>query len=75
VDFIVNDMQIAIEAKATKKITANHLKGLRSLKVDHPNVKRRLIVCLEDKLRLTDDDIEIVPAAMFTEMLWNKELF
>ena len=45
VDFIINDMEVAIEAKATKKITARHLKGLRSLKVDHPNIKR-MINCM-----------------------------
>jgi hypothetical protein len=50
---------------------ANHLKGLRSLKTDHPNIKRRLVICSEDKLRMTDDGIEIIPAAIFIEMLWQ----
>jgi predicted AAA+ superfamily ATPase len=75
VDFIINDMEVAIEAKATKKITQKHLKGLRSLKVDHPNIKRRLIVCCEDKPRRTDDGIEIIPADLFTEILWQGEVF
>lgn len=75
VDFIVNDMQVAIEVKATKRIKAVHLKGLRSLKVDHSNVERRLVVCLEEKYRRTEDDIEIVPAALFVRMLWKQELF
>ena len=47
VDFIVNDMEVAIEAKASEKISVKHLKGLRSLKVDHPDVGRRIIVCNE----------------------------
>ena len=75
VDFIVNDMEVAIEAKATGKVAPQHLKGLRSLKVDHPNIKRRLIVCCEAKARRTDDDIEIIPALLFAEMLWRGELF
>jgi predicted AAA+ superfamily ATPase len=75
VDFIVNDMEIAIEAKWSKKITANQLKGLRSLKIDHPNIKRRLVICSEDKLRMTDDGIEIIPAATFVEMLWQGDFF
>ena len=75
VDFIVNDMEIAIEAKAAKKITAKHLKALRSLKDDHPDIKRRLVVCCEDKLRMTDDGVEIIPAAKFPEMLWQGEFF
>nr|MBF0222904.1 ATP-binding protein [Desulfobulbaceae bacterium] len=75
VDFIINDMDIAIEAKSTKNITTNHLKGLRSLKADHPDIKRRIIVCCETKYRVTDDDIEIIPAQKFTEMLWEKNIF
>ena len=75
VDFIINDMEVAVEAKATKKILSQHLKGLRSLKVDHPNIKRRLVVCCEEKHRMTDDDIEIIPAGIFTEMLWHGEFF
>ena len=75
VDFIINDMELAIEVKATKKVTAKHLKGLNSLKTDHPNVKRRLVICCEDKYRITDEKIEIIPAKFFTEILWSGELF
>lgn len=75
VDFIINDMEIAIESKATQNVTVKHLKGLRSLKADHSDIKRRLVVCCEDRPRTTDDGIEIVPAADFTEMLWSGALF
>lgn len=75
VDFIINNMEIAIEAKATKKINAQHLKGLRSVQIDHPDIQRRLIVCCEDKRRVTDDNIEIVPATLFTKMLWQGDIF
>jgi uncharacterized protein len=75
VDFIINDMEIAVEAKATQKITSTQLKGLRSLKVDHPEIKRRLIVCCEDKFRRTDDGIEIIPAEIFSKMLWQGGFF
>jgi predicted AAA+ superfamily ATPase len=75
VDFIINDMEIAIEAKAAGKITAHHLKGLRSLLVDHPRIKRRLVVCCEHKRRTTDDGIEIIPAAEFPKLLWRREFF
>ena len=75
VDFIINDMDIAIESKAARKISAPHLKGLRSLAVDHPGIQRRLVICCEDKPRVTDDGIEIIPAAAFPEMLWRGEVF
>ena len=75
VDFIVNDMKVAIEAKASRKVSGAHLKGLRSLAKDHPNVKRRIIVCLEDKPRITDDEIEILPASEFVKILWSGAFF
>ena len=75
VDFIVNDMELAIEAKAASKITDRHLKGLRELKAEHPTMARRLLVCLEPKARRTSDGIEIVPFSQFTDQLWNKALF
>ena len=75
VDFIVNNMEIAIESKATRKISASHLKGLRNLQKDHPDTGKRLVVCLEDKPRITDDHIEILPAQEFAKRLWNGELW
>lgn len=75
VDFIINNMEIALEAKAAKKITTQHLKGLRSLKKDHPELKRAAVICCEDKYRITDDRIEIIPAEKFTRMLWNSDFF
>ncbi len=75
VDFIINDMEVAVEAKASQKIHAKHLKGLRNLKIDHPSVKRRMIICLEEKYRETDDGIEVVPARDFVEMLWRGDIF
>jgi len=75
VDFIVNDMQVAIEAKATAKITADHLKGLRSLAEDHPRIAKRVIVCLEPKNRRTEDGIHILSAAEFCQRLTAGDLF
>jgi predicted AAA+ superfamily ATPase len=75
VDFIVNDMQLAIEAKATAKVTADHLKGLRELARDHRGIKQRVIVCLDHMSRRTDDGIWILPAKEFTARLGSGDLF
>ena len=75
VDFVINDMQLAIEVKATSKITADHLKGLRSLAQDHPRIKQRVVVCLEAKSRRTEDGILILPAGDFTDRLAAGSLF
>lgn len=68
VDFIVGQMDVAIEAKASNRITTDHLKGLRHLHADHPRA-RRTVVCLEPKRRVTEDGIEILPASVFTAEL------
>jgi predicted AAA+ superfamily ATPase len=75
VDFIVNDMEVAIEAKATAKVTADHLRNLRSLVDDHPRVKRRVLVCLENQSHKTEDDILIISAKEFCEQLAARDIF
>lgn len=75
VDFIVNDMQLAIEAKASRRVTADHLRGLRALVRDHPRIKQRILVCLESKSYQTEDGILVLPASEFCQRLGAGELF
>ncbi len=75
VDFVINDFQVCIEAKARPKIQTDDLKGLRHLKEDHPSLGRRILVCLEAKRRKTDDGIEIFPFLDFAQSLWRGDLF
>jgi uncharacterized protein len=75
VDFIVNDVRVAIEAKATRKITSDDLKGLRNLREDHPKLETACVVSLESKARRTDDGIWILPASEFARKLWRGEFF
>lgn len=74
VDFILGDMEVAIEVKSSTSFSKRHLKGLRELKVEHPNVKKRILVCCEERRRRTDDDILILPYLDFIEMLWEGEI-
>ncbi|OFZ53953.1 MAG: AAA family ATPase [Bdellovibrionales bacterium RIFOXYC1_FULL_54_43] len=74
VDFIIGNMEFAIEAKASAKVTQDHLKGLRELKKDHQEIKRRYLVCLEKMPRQTDDGITILPYGLFAEKLWKNDL-
>jgi predicted AAA+ superfamily ATPase len=75
VDFVVDDVRIAIEAKATAKVTSDHVKGLRELRVDHPRVRRRVVVCLEPRRRRTEDGIEILGVPAFLEEIAAGRLF
>ena len=74
VDFIIGEMRVAIEAKAAARIGSRHLKGLRSLVDDHPEVRRRVVVCLEPRPLRTDDGIEILPVSDFLDQLWSGTL-
>ena len=74
VDFIIGDMQVAIEVKSSDRIHSDHLKGLRNIIIDHPGIARRIVVCREPRLRKTNDGIEIMPAEEFAERLWHNVL-
>ena len=73
VDFVVGDMRLAIEAKATARVNNSHLKGLRILAEEHPSVSRRVVVCLEPKPRRTSDNIDLIGATDFVRELWQGE--
>lgn len=70
VDFVVNDMELAIETKSSPRIHSDHLRGLREIIKDHPKIKRRIVVSLEERARKTEDGIEILPYSVFIKQLW-----
>ena len=74
VDFIIGNAQIAIEVKGKEKINSSDLKGLRQFKIEHPKVKRLIIVSLEKTRRITNDNILILPYRDFIKGLWNGKI-
>ena len=74
VDFVLGDMDVAIEAKSSARVTRNHLKGLRTIIDEHPEIRRRIVVCLEPRARRTEDGIDILPAKTFAQRLWTGNL-
>lgn len=75
VDFIVDDMRLAIEVKASRRITSDHLKGLRSLREDHPRVRERVVVSLESRSYRTEDGISVLSVRDFCARLEDGSLF
>ena len=71
---MVGDMRLAIEAKATARVTSSHLKGLRTLSQEHPSISRRVVVCLESRSRRTNDGVDVIGAPDFVRELWQGEL-
>lgn len=75
VDFVINHIDCAIACKSSRRITSEHLKGLRQLVQDQPTVARRLVVSLEPRDRTTDDGIEVIGWQSFVRRLWAGEFF
>jgi predicted AAA+ superfamily ATPase len=73
VNFILGHMACAIEAKASQKIHNDHLKGLRELRDDYPEVQQRIVVSLEVISRRTNNGIEILTVADVIRQLWDDE--
>jgi len=70
VDFILGDMEVAIETKGSRRVHEGDLKGLRAL-LDEQEVRRAVLVALEEEPRKIDRRIEILPWKRFLEGLWS----
>ena len=75
VDFVVGEMALALEVKATQRAGGRHFSGLQAIREDQPGVGRRILVCLEARRRLRSDGIEVMPVQEFLARLWADELF
>jgi len=73
VDFVLGEMEVAVEVKAGKRVHDGDLRGLRTL-AEESRVRHRLVVCLEDEPRRLADGIEVVPWRQFLERLWDGDL-
>lgn len=73
VDFILGDMAVAIECKASARIHDGDLRSLRTLAEEH-RVGKRLLVSQERATRRLADGIEILPWRLFLERLWSGDL-
>jgi len=72
VDFILGDMEAAIEVKSGARVHEGDLRGLRALAEEH-RVRRRIVVCDERQPRRTEE-IEILPWRVFLEELFSGEV-
>ena len=72
VDFILGNLEVAIEVKAGT-VHEGDLRGLRAL-LEERRVKHPVVVSLEAQPRTMDKRIQILPWKMFLERLWNGDL-
>jgi len=73
VDFIVGEMELAVEIKASARVHAGDLRGLRVLS-EESDPRRKMVVCMESQPRKVAEDIEILPWKEFFRRLWEGEL-
>ena len=72
VDFVLGD-HIAIEVKASERVTDRMMKGLRALHEEAP-LDRKIIVSHEPKPWRSDDGVEVLPVEDFLRGLWEDDL-
>jgi len=73
VDFILGDMQVAVEVKGSKNVHETHARALRALIEEHA-VQRAVVVCLEKHPRRLGSGLEVLPWHDFLERLWSGGL-
>jgi len=72
VDFIINE-RVAVDVKATKRVSTKDLKGLKAL-MEEGLMEKYIVVCRENYPQLLDNGILVLPYEDFLSRLWNGEL-
>lgn len=73
VDFILGDMEVAVEVKSSRRIDNAHAKGLRALAESH-TLKRLLLVSFEQQPKKLSGGIECLFWKDFLTQLWAGEI-
>jgi len=73
VDFILNDMELAIEVKGSQRVHSGHIRGVKALLEEH-QVKKAIVISLDKSPRKIDPSIQVHPWQYFLEALWNGSL-
>ncbi len=73
VDFILNDMEVAIEVKSSKRVHDTDAKALKLLQ-EECAVKKSIIVSFESEPKTLAGNIASLPWELFLQKLWSGEL-
>ena len=71
VDYLIGK-EVAIEVKATKKISKRHLKGLTALQEE--KIFKKYFLISQDPLLQENNNIHCLPWQEFLERLWDGEI-
>ena|SRR3990167_5084917 len=73
VDFILNEMDVAIEIKSSKRIHETDAQALKILQKEYI-VKKSIIISFEAEPKVLCDNIVCLPWHLFLQKLWGDEL-
>lgn len=73
VDFVLGDLDVAIEVKGGARVHDGDLAGLRALGQEH-RLRRAVVVSLERQVRTLAPGIEVLPWKTFLAQLWGRDL-
>lgn len=73
VDFILNDMQVAIEIKTSQRVNESDARALKSLQEEHA-VGQSILVSFESEPKKICGNVMCLPWRLFLEKLWNGDL-
>lgn len=73
VDFILGDMEVAVEVKASSRINSAHIKGLKALAESHA-LKQSILISFEPEPRKLENGIMCLPWRDFLTKLWDGNI-
>lgn len=73
VDFILGEMDVALEIKGARRVHEGDLKGLTAPVTDR-KVKHALLISLEREPRKMDVKVRALPCEVFLRELWSGAL-
>ena len=73
VDAVLGDAEVAIEFKSCKEVQSKHLRGLKAFSEEHP--RARLIIVSLDVAPRIFNDVEVMPATLFLQKLWDGAIY
>lgn len=73
VDFILGDMEIAVEVKSAKRVHDGDLKNIKILQQEQ-KLSRCIIVSFEETPKTLGNNVECLPWETLLQMLWNGDI-
>jgi len=75
VDFVLGDAEVAIEVKGKTRLQSRDTRHLLQFRKEYPKVRELIVICLEERPRITDEGVRVLPVTEFLQLLWEGAIF